>query len=161
MTIIHLEMTSPDQLVPGNPPPSSLELTEVGPEAAAEIGDLYRQTWEPLATGGRLTWSDGQWADELAPPTIHTWVATVHGDAAGFAELSVEPEGVVGIVVFGLVPTYQGRGFGAAFLTEVIRTAWTLADPTTRVWLQTSSTDHPHALPNYRRRGFQILKRTS
>jgi hypothetical protein len=29
---------------------------------------------------------------------------------------------------------------------------------TKRVWVQTSSGDHPHALPNYERRGFRVFR---
>jgi GNAT superfamily N-acetyltransferase len=63
-----------------------------------------------------------------------------------------------GIVVFGLVAEFVGRGFGGAFLTLATDMAWRLTSrdgrPTKRVLVQTSSRDHPHALPNYERRGF-------
>lgn len=51
-------------------------------------------------------------------------------------------------------------------LTEAVRRAWdtVAADgiPTRRVWLHTSSLDHPHAMRNYTRRGFRpfnVLRR--
>jgi GNAT superfamily N-acetyltransferase len=65
-------------------------------------------------------------------------------------------------VVFGLVPEFVGRGFGGHLLTLGTRLAWETEHPggtaTRRVWLQTSSHDHPHALANYRRRGFRIFR---
>jgi GNAT superfamily N-acetyltransferase len=64
----------------------------------------------------------------------------------------------VGIVVFGLVPELIGRGLGGALLTRATELAWELAAPGGRVWVQTSSHDHPHALRNYERRGFRAFR---
>ena len=94
-------------------------------------------------------------ARRALPPDARLRFAQINGEIAGFVELSSSRDGDVGIVVFGIVPEYQGKGFGAAFLTVATQLAWTLGDPTRRVWLQTSSDDHPHALPNYQNRGFQ------
>ncbi len=64
--------------------------------------------------------------------------------------------------MFGLVPEFMGKGFGGAFLTRATETAWKLMSHgsglTKRVWVQTSSGDHPHALPNYERRGFRVFR---
>jgi len=85
----------------------------------------------------------------------------VDGEVAGLVELEAEPsgDGDVGIVVFGLVPEFAARGFGGHFLTLATRAAWEMTSPegtpATRVWVQTSSGDHPHAKPNYERRGFR------
>ncbi|MET7278092.1 GNAT family N-acetyltransferase [Kribbella sp. NPDC005582] len=157
MTVTSLEMTSPADLQPGAPPPSPVTLDH-GPPAAA-VRDLYNRIWAPLGPSGRSDWTEAQWTAELSQPGIHTYQATIRDTPAGFAELSVEAHGSVGIVVFGLVPEFQSKGYGAAFLTAVTRTAWTLNAPTTRVWLQTSSNDHPHALCNYVQRGFRIFDR--
>ena len=155
MTTIGLEMTSPSQLVAGRPPPTPLTLDEVKADAAPLIRSLYNRTFP--SPGGRTDWSVDRWSDELSRPGIHTWVAHVDNSPAGFAVLSAEPTGAVGIVVFGVVPEFRSKGYGAAFLTLTTRTAWRLNTPTTRVWLQTSTRDHPHALPNYRSRGFHLF----
>lgn len=109
-----------------------------------------------------MNWSDEQWADELSQPEIRAWIAQVHGEVAGFVELEASPNGDVGIVVFGLVPEFIGKGYGGAFLTIATEMAWQMRPPTgrptKRVWLQTSSDDHPHALVNYQRRGFRIFE---
>lgn len=156
-----LEMTEPTQLVPGRPPPAPLEMEEVGAAAAIVIRSTYVRIWAALASGGRVAWSDAQWGEELSRPGVRAWLARVGGDIAGFVELEAEPNGDVGIVVFGLVPEFVGRGFGGAFLTLATETAWKVASPggrTRRVWVQTSSDDHPHALPNYERRGFRPFR---
>ncbi|MDX6282072.1 MAG: hypothetical protein QOH03_3143 [Kribbellaceae bacterium] len=150
-------MTSPDQLVPGELSDVAVELFEVGPEEAAVVRSTYVRIWEPLKAHGRLEWSGAEWVAELSHPAIRSWLARVRGETAGLLELEVSVDGEVGIVVFGLVPEYQGRGLGAVFLTRATELAWQLGRPTKRVWLQTSSDDHAHALGNYQSRGFQVI----
>jgi ribosomal protein S18 acetylase RimI-like enzyme len=150
-------MTSPDQLVPGELSDVAVELVEVGPEEAAAVRAVYVRIWEPLKAHGRLEWSDEEWVAELSHPAIRSWLARLEGQTAGLLELELSAEGEVGIVVFGLVPEYQGRGLGAAFLTSATQLAWQLGRPTKRVWLQTSSDDHAYALGNYRHRGFRVV----
>jgi GNAT superfamily N-acetyltransferase len=150
-------MTSPDQLVPGEPSPVPLMLVEIGPESASVIRSTYVRIWTPLRAHGRMEWSDDEWAAELSSPAVRCWLAQVEGETAGFVELENGTKGEVGIVVFGLVPEYQGRGLGAGFLASATVQAWEIGDPTKRVWLQTSSDDHAHALTNYQRRGFRTF----
>jgi GNAT superfamily N-acetyltransferase len=68
----------------------------------------------------------------------------------GGRTLSVE------IAYFGLLPAYVGRGLGKYLLSEAAARAWTLQP--SRVWLHTSTLDHPAALPNYLARGFSISR---
>jgi GNAT superfamily N-acetyltransferase len=157
-----LEMNSPSRLVPARPPPAPLELEEVGPAAASLLRSTYVRIGAPHGWTGRSAWSDAQWREELARRGVRTWIARVDEDVAGLVELEANPSGDVGIVVFGLVPEFVGKGFGGAFLTLATRLAWRLTSasgtPTRRVWVQTSSRDHPHARPNYERRGFRAFR---
>jgi GNAT superfamily N-acetyltransferase len=77
-------------------------------------------------------------------------------------ELEVQPGGDVEIVVLGLAPEFVAKGFGGHLLTRATQLAWeavsTDGTPTRRVWLHTSSRDHPHAKPNYERRGFRPFR---
>lgn len=155
--MLRLEMTSPSQLIPGNPPPQPLTLHPVDADAASQIRTPYNRIWDPIGPSGRTAWTDAEWTAELSLPGIHTYLAKISAETAGFAELSVEAAGDVGIVVFGLVPEFQSKGFGAAFLTLTTQTAWHLNTPTTRVYLHTNPDEHPHALPNYQSRGFRIV----
>jgi RimJ/RimL family protein N-acetyltransferase len=155
-TITCLEMTSPDQVARGRPPPAPLELQEVGVSAAALLRSTYVRIFGPYR-GGRLAWSEGRWEEELAHPGVRAWIATVDDEVAGLVELEAEPNGDVGIVVFGLVSEFVGRGFGGALLTLATQLAWNLTPRTSRVWVQTSSHDHPYAKANYERRGFRVF----
>jgi GNAT superfamily N-acetyltransferase len=117
----------------------------------------------PHGWTGRTAWSDEQWEEELSRPGVRAWIARAGEDVAGLVELEANPGGDVGIVVFGLVPEFVGKGFGGEFLTIATRLAWQLSapdrSPARRVWVQTSSRDHPHARPNYERRGFRAFRR--
>ena len=161
-TVTCVEMTSPDQLVPARSPPVPLHLQRVDGAAAPVLRSTYARIGAPHGWIGRSSWSDADWEHELARPGVRAWLAHVDGEIAGLVELEAEPDGDVGIVVFGLVPEFVGRGFGGALLTLATRLAWALTSPTgvsaTRVWVQTSSHDHPHALPNYERRGFRAFR---
>lgn len=159
-TITCLEMTAPTQLRPARPSPAPIELEEVSVGAAPILRSTYVRIWAPLASGGRMTWSDARWEEELSRPGVRAWVARVSGDLVGLVELEAEPNGVVGIVVFGLVPEFVGRGFGGAFLTLATRLAWNMlgGQRVRRVWVQTSSGDHAHAITNYESRGFRAFR---
>jgi GNAT superfamily N-acetyltransferase len=161
-TITCLEMTSPAQLVAGLDPPARIEVEPAGAAAAALLRSTYVRIGSPHGWTGRTEWSDAQWDEEVSRPGVRAWIARVDGEVAGLVELESEPAGDVGIVVFGLVPEFVGRGFGSAFLTLATRLAWGLTSPsrspTRRVWVQTSSGDHPHAQPNYERRGFRVFR---
>ena len=110
-----------------------------------EVGRRYR--WID-----RLAWSDDAVRDYLADPAVALWLMTVAGAPAGYFELRRDNAGGVEIAYFGLLDEFTGRGLGGHLLTEAVRQAW--ASGAARVWLHTSSLDHPAALPNYLKRGF-------
>jgi GNAT superfamily N-acetyltransferase len=155
-------MTSPGQLVPGRPPPRPLRLEPAGAECGGLLGSIWRRVGAPHGWTERATWRDEDWAEEAGKPEIQAYVARVDGEVAGFASLEAEASGSVGILYFGLVPEFVGRGFGGDFLAQVVRLAWACplpdGSPPRRVWLQTSSRDHPAALANYEARGFRVFR---
>jgi len=71
-----LEMTNPAQLSAGRQQ-DDLVLTEVSAAAGDRIGALYREIWEPIGGGGRGSWSDDQWATELAPAGVKAIVGQI------------------------------------------------------------------------------------
>jgi GNAT superfamily N-acetyltransferase len=161
-TITWLEMTSPDELRPGRAPPAPVELQL----AEASLVPLLRATsdrvGEPHGWTSRPAWSQAQWAEHLARPEVRAWLARVGGEPAGLIELESRPGEEVELTVFGLVPELVGRGFGGHLLTLGTRLAWETRHPggaaTRRVWLHTASSDHANALPNYRARGFRVVR---
>jgi ribosomal protein S18 acetylase RimI-like enzyme len=161
-TITYLQMTAADQLRPGRLAPAPVEIVKLDWAAAAVLRRTYARIAAPLNWQSRRTWSDAQWTRLLARPEVHAWIARVGDEVAGMVEVEAQPGGDVEITVFGLVPEFVGRGFGAHLLTVGTRLAWQVAPLDSvgvrRVWLHTSSRDHPHAKPNYEGRGFRVFR---
>jgi len=106
--------------------------------------------------GGRTDWDRDAWTDYATREGMETWVAFLGATPAGYFELRKEAEGDVQIVTFGLLPAFIGKGLGGGLLTRAVERAWELG--ATRVWLSTCSHDHPHALHNYKARGFRVAR---
>jgi GNAT superfamily N-acetyltransferase len=79
-------------------------------------------------------------------------------DSTDWVSYDFHPDGDVEIEIFGLLPEFVGKGLGGFALTFAIQRAWEPAPSVNTVWLHTSTLDHPHALPNYHRRGFGTFK---
>ncbi len=84
------------------------------------------------------------------------WECLVVDASAGYFELERRDDGSVEIAYFGLAEGFFGKGLGKAMLTRAAREAWALGP--TRVWLHTCTLDSPHALPNYKARGFEAFR---
>ncbi|GAA4663837.1 GNAT family N-acetyltransferase [Streptomyces chumphonensis] len=169
VTTWSLEQTSADDL---RPPAAGVHGSDTGSGiriVRAEVPSpefsrfLYTSVGTDHAWTDRLPWGRARWKGFLERPGTETWVAWDHGTPAGYIELDAQPEGVVEISYFGLLPGFRGRGIGGRLLFEGTARAWDLAqrwsgrEPTRRVWVHTCSKDSPHALTNYRRRGFRLF----
>ncbi|MFN2534281.1 MAG: GNAT family N-acetyltransferase [Pseudonocardiaceae bacterium] len=156
VTVTYLEMTSADQLVTGMLPPAEIVLDRVDATTLA----LIRSTHDRIAAPhhwSSLGWSEQQWLNLLARPGMRCWIARVGAEVIGMILMDRHAGGDVEITKFGLVPEWVGRGFGGHLLTLATRLAWDLGK-VDRVWLGTTSIDHPHALSNYRGRGFRPFR---
>ena len=152
--VTELEMTAADQL---NPAPVvdgvALRVAEPGPrirDLHVRIGTPYR--W-PSASRG-----DDEWERWFAEPARRYRLVEYRGEVAGAADFEPQRDGDVEITTFGLLPEFVGKGLGGFALTLVVADAWTRPGAR-RVWLHTSTLDHPNALPNYLRRGFRSFSR--
>ena len=150
-----VEMTARDQLNP-SPPVPGLRLEALAatspliPELLSRVGAAY--DWN----SGRR--SAAEWDAWLAEnPSRRYALFLVEGEPAGIVVYDPHPGGEVEIKSFGLLPEWVGKGLGGFALTLAIERAWSLQPEVTRVWLHTSSKDHPRALPNYHRRGFSTF----
>lgn len=114
----------------------------------------WRWNWN-----SRLGWNHAAWQGHLSQAGLETWVAYVEGVPAGYFELRPGPansgEGVE-IVQFGLLPAFVGRSLGGHLLCDAAARGREVGSG--RVWLHTCTEDHPHALANYRARGFVSFK---
>lgn len=149
-------MTASDQLDPAAPVPG-LVLESVDRdspliiELLARIGAPYR--WKSASR------TEQEWTAWFAQhPTRTFWLLSFEGEPAGMVSYELHSGGDAEIETFGLLPEFVGRGLGGYALTLAIQQAWKLAPTVTRAWLHTSTLDHPHALPNYHRRGFRTFR---
>jgi ribosomal protein S18 acetylase RimI-like enzyme len=152
----YLEMIEPSAL-DGAPPPGPDAVVERAKNAPPALWRfLYTEVGREYHWVDRLGWTDDEIAAYLSDPALELWVLRAGGETAGYFELRMHPDGAVEIAYFGLLPAFVGRGLGKFLLTCAVERAW--ARGAARVWLHTSSLDHPSALSNYLSRGFSIWK---
>lgn len=156
VTRTYLRMTEPDALRRAVIPPNA-HASRVSPCTPARYRELYAAVGNDWHWHDRDAWSDERLAEHLADPSVAVYVFTVDGRTAGYFELQRHDDGAVEIAYFGLFPGEIGKGLGGAMLTVATDTAWQLA--ATSVWLHTCTLDHPHAILNYRARGFEEFRR--
>jgi GNAT superfamily N-acetyltransferase len=154
--VTYVEMTAPSQLVAAAPVPGlTLEPVHRGsplvPGILARIGASYG--WKSTNR------TDREWDVWFAEHPDRTfWLLSFEGEPAGMVTCDRHPGDETEIVTFGLLPEFVGKGLGGFALTLGVQQAWALTPSVNRVWLHTSTLDHPHALPNYHRRGFRTFK---
>ncbi|MER5882913.1 GNAT family N-acetyltransferase [Streptomyces sp. NPDC001941] len=164
LTTWSLEQTSPDDLRPAAVPDGDVRVIR------AEVPSPEFSRFLYTAVGGDIHWGDRlglgyeEWRAIVERPAAETWVAYDRGTPAGYVELDPQPDGVVEIMYFGLIPAFRGRRIGGHLLSYGVARAWDLADrwpdertATKRVWVHTCSLDGEHAMDNYLRRGFRLF----
>ncbi|WP_307800832.1 GNAT family N-acetyltransferase [Actinomadura violacea] len=154
-TVTYVEMTDRAQLNPAAPVQGLL--LEPLDRTSPLIPDVMSRVGAP----------HGWKSSRRTPDEWRAWLAANPRRAFALLTYESEPAGIVAcdphdheveIETFGLLPDFVGKGLGAHALTLAVRRAWELSPTATRVWLHTSSLDHPNALPNYYRRGFRTFK---
>jgi GNAT superfamily N-acetyltransferase len=153
----YLQLRTPEQLKPARVGDPELELAQRDAITPGDYRRLYRAVGDNWYWYDRNAWSDERLAAYLASPTVQVWEALVGGETAGYFELERHDDGGVEVVYFGLVPAFIGRGLGKTMLTRAAEEAWALG--ATLVWLHTCTLDSPHALPNYKARGFEEVRK--
>ena len=149
--ITHLAMAGPDRLRPAAEVPGVvLELVH---SSSPEIRSTQVRVGAPHGWSS-TAWTGEQWRESLDGPHRHHWIVRYGTEAAGLVSMEEQPDGNVEITTFGLAPEFVGRGIGGYALTLAVRQAYAVPG-TRRVWLHTSSKDHPNAMRNYLARGFQ------
>jgi GNAT superfamily N-acetyltransferase len=134
-----------------------LAVAPVPDPAPALYRECYRTVGAQYHWRDRWDWSDEEIRRHLADPGISLHVARRAAALVGYYELRrVSDDASVEVAYFGLAPGQLGRGLGKHLLSCAVRDAWALGPA--RVWLHTSTLDHPNALPNYLARGFVPYK---
>ncbi|WP_067811130.1 GNAT family N-acetyltransferase [Actinomadura kijaniata] len=158
-----MEMRDPADLRPAPLPPVEMAFTLARVPSPDLNRALYAAVGARVCWTDRFTWSHDDWRAWVERPELGTWIVMAEGTVAGFFEIEAQPSGDTEIHLVGLTPAFVGRGHGGYLVEQCVRRAWRRGrlwaehtGPATRVWLRTSTLDHPNALANYRRRGFKV-----
>jgi ribosomal protein S18 acetylase RimI-like enzyme len=155
-TRTYLEMHSPGDLRAAAAPFDGVRVERVTAGVPSFWRYLYTEVGRAYHWVDRLPWTDEEILRYLGDPAIQLWVMTADGAPAGYFELRQVGDGSVEVAYFGVLPDFIGRGLGKYLLSVALEHAWALG--ASRVWLHTSSLDHPSALSNYLARGLKIFK---
>ena len=120
---------------------------------------LYDAVGRPYHWVDRKRWDDARLAARINDEAVTVMILYAGGVPAGFYELAADAPGQLRLVLFGIVPDYQGRGFGRFFLAHAIREAFDRNPERLRV--ETCTLDHAAALPLYQKMGFRPIGRQS
>lgn len=153
--IYYLAMNAPQDLV-DSAVSNGLEVREAELKNYRLNRFLYSYVGEPWQWTDKLSHSDEKWQAYAESEQIRTWLAYFKGSIAGYFELKQLDNHVVDIAYFGLASDFIGMGFGGYLLSQAIRCAWAI-EGTQQVTVNTCSLDHPNALSNYKKRGFQVV----
>lgn len=120
--------------------------------------DYYRYLYQAVGKDygwlSRRDMADDDLAAIIQNPLVEVHVLHMRGSPAGFAELDRREPGEIELKQFGLMPGFIGRGLGKWFLQWTVQKAWSYGPK--RFWLHTCSLDHPAAVPNYEKAGFEL-----
>jgi ribosomal protein S18 acetylase RimI-like enzyme len=152
----HLVLPSPDALRPARDPGPQVTVVRAELPVGALNRYFYEEVGRPHHWVDRLSWSPDRWQAYAERPELETWIVYDRGTPLGYAELEARADGSQRVNFFGLVEAGQGRGLGGHLLTEVARRGW--ARGARQVELDTCELDGPHALANYRARGFEVRR---
>lgn len=154
--VSYLEMRSKEELCPKEwPAGAAVEVRKAITPQWQFNRFLYQTVGQNYLWRDKLSWTDAEWEAYAEDPQLTTFVAYAEGSPVGYSELK-NTGADVEIVYFGLLPKFIGRGYGGAFLTEILEMAWECQPQ--RIWLHTCSHDHPAALANYISRGMRLYR---
>lgn len=156
VVVSHLVMRTRDAHRPSGPAPAGVTVQREPPATRGAVAaECYHRVGAPWHWTDRAHWDAAEWEAMLAAESGEVWVARAAGDLVGYAML-LRVDRDVELRYFGLVPEWIGRGAGGWLLDRAIERAWAMAPH--RVRLETCTLDGPAALPNYLRRGFELLR---
>jgi len=153
-----LEMRCPEELRPKYIDCPELRIEKVEIKIPEYNKFLHTMVGYEYRWGGRNNWDRNDWNWYVNRDELETWVAYISATPIGYFELEKGTESDIHIQAFGLLPNFIGKGFGGYLLTKAVEIAWDMQAK--RIWVNTCSHDHPHALQNYLARGFKIIKVT-
>ena len=153
-TVTHLKMTSASELRPVHTPIAGFEVRQSKVPCPELSRFFYATVGGDWLWTDRLQWTYAQWKEWVSSPGYECWIGYLNDTPSGYFELQGMGSPEVELAFFGLLPQFTGHGLGRVLLTRALERAW--SGTPQKVWLHTSSFDHPVALKNYLARGFRV-----
>jgi len=142
---------------PFPPLPFGLKVEQLIPRCSVpQYRELYATVGQEYVWWLRRTLSDSELNHVLADRAISIHVLTDREGAFGFYELDRRAWPILNLAYFGLYPRAVGGGVGMPFLYHAVINAWD--ECPVAVTVNTCTADHPRALPNYLRAGFEKMR---
>ncbi len=156
-TITYLEMTARPTRPRRPAPAGKLAMLRAERPPRSFYLWLYRSVGRDWNWTDRLAWTQDQLIEVIHHPAVEIIVFQVGGVPAGFAEVDFRRPGTSELALFGILPEYQGKGYGSHFLDHVIDAMW--RSNIRRALVDTNARDHPRALVMYQKAGFRVVRR--
>lgn len=150
--VTHLEMLSPVKIEGAD---CHLLLKRWLSPPIDDYLSLFRLVGTPWLWTSRLLMSAEAVAAIIHDPAVEISLIQDEGRNIGFIELDFRTAHQCEISFFGMIPEYNGKGYGRWLMQQALDQAWR-AD-IQRLWLHTCSLDSPRALPFYQQCGFKIF----
>lgn len=142
---------------PVEPPswPDGVQLLTCRNPPPAYYRFLYASVGEPWVWWGWLSASDAAISEKFDSPVFELTALFLDGAPQGFFELERRAEApAVELSYFGLAPWAIGQGLGPQMLRAAVAAAGGDRRPMT---VNTCTLDHPKAMRNYQRAGFDVV----
>ena len=147
----YLEMRTRPSLTVTRPNRSGM-LLRLDPPTVSFYRFLYETVGAPWGWFERTDMDDDALAEVITDDAVDVFVLYMGGAPAGFFELDRRTVGEVELRHFGLTPDFIGRGLGKHLLASAVEAAWD--DEPERVWVRSTSLEHPSGLLMYQWAGF-------
>jgi len=157
----YLRHDAPTSLGKPKPPQTGLTVVRAVKPSIEFYRFLYHTVGEEYLWGDRRRMDDAPLLTDIHKDTTEVMVLYRDGVPAGFYQLDLAPvprnahdPASTEIAYFGLLPGFIGGGLGSYMLACAVEQAAAAGKPVT---LNTCTLDHPFALENYRKHGFEII----
>ena len=155
-TTFQLEMSGPDELRTAVSPSDAVVVRRIGQPSPEFNWFFHEVIGSRYNWGGRDGWTLADWRALVEQAGVETWVAYWDEAPAGYFEVERQTDGSDRVLCFGLLEAFIGRGLGGYLLTKCCQRCWERG--ANRIWLRTCTHDHPHAIANYKSRGFKLVE---
>lgn len=155
MPVHYFEMKDAEALRPCTST-KAVALREILPADGSVNRHYYLNVGRDWQWRDRAGWTLEEWQEAASAIGIVTLELQHEDRGIGYSEIRAQGHDIE-ILNFGLIPDSVGQGLGGPALVAVVSYCWDTLQAE-RVWLHTCDRDHPNAINNYKRRGFEWFK---